>query len=134
MIKLLMGLAGVLALFSLYVRLAPSPASLWHRSVHDIAEPSEKSYRTTLQGIDFLHLHDLILQTDRTKVLAGSPEERHVTYITRSALWNFPDYTTIEQSGSETTIVGRSRFGKKDLGVNQARIQGWVADLIQTGG
>ena len=65
--------------------------------------------------------------TPRTTVLAGSVAEGRITYVTRSRLWGFPDYTTVERSGDRITLFGRLRFGRGDMGVNRARIEGWLA-------
>jgi uncharacterized protein (DUF1499 family) len=127
--KILIGLLGAAACFALYVRLAPSDVARWHRGVADISPNPEGSFRTSLEGADFARLHEQILQTPRTRVLAGDVAAGHVTYVTRSALWGFPDYTTVEQTGSEITLVGRLRFGRSDLGVNKKRIQAWGAAL-----
>ena len=67
-------------------------------------------------------------------VLAGSVEEGMVTYITRSAVFGFPDYTTVRQRGDELEIYGRLRMGYSDLGVNGKRIDRWLALLRQGGG
>ncbi len=80
-----------------------------------------------------VQLHSIALATPRTKVLAGSVEEGMITYVTRSRVFGFPDYTTVQlvgnAQGSLATIYGRLRFGKSDFGVNAARIQGWLKAL-----
>ena len=74
-------------------------------------------------------LDRIIRDTPRTVVLAGTPEEGMITYITRSRLWGFPDYTTVEARPGMIVIHGRLRFGSSDVGVNRARIDGWLATL-----
>jgi len=75
-------------------------------------------------------LNSIALATPRTRVLAGSIKEGMITYITRSRVFGFPDYTTlhvtVDAQGSRATVYGRLRFGKSDFGVNRARIQGWL--------
>lgn len=85
---------------------------------------------------DILKALDLVaMGTPRTQVLAGSVEEGMITYVTRSAVFGFPDYTTAEITtsiagvGPLLQITGRQRFGIEDLGVNQARIEDWLAQL-----
>ena len=46
-----------------------------------------------------------------------------ITYVTRSALWGFPDYTTAiaqpdDRGGTYLILHGRARYGASDLGVN----------------
>ncbi len=71
--------------------------------------------------------------TPRTVLLAGEPEQGLMTWVTRSAIWGFPDYTTAQavQDGPQVSvaIVARQRFGSDDLGVNAARISAWLAAL-----
>uniref|UniRef100_UPI0024B9D19D DUF1499 domain-containing protein n=1 Tax=Marinovum algicola TaxID=42444 RepID=UPI0024B9D19D len=71
--------------------------------------------------------------TPRTEVLAGSLEEGRITYVTRSKLMGYPDYTTLSLTetpqGALLEVFSRARYGKSDLGVNRARIEGWLAAL-----
>jgi len=54
-----------------------------------------------------------------------------ITYVTRSRVFGFPDYTTVRQAGPQLEIYGRLRFGRSDLGVNAARIDGWLQSFAQ---
>lgn len=132
--KSIIALLGAVVFFALYVRFAPSKSTLWHQPVEDIVAKPMGSFSTTVAGADFAVLHQIISATPRTSMLAGDPVAQFVTYVTRSKLWGFPDYTTVEQLGSEITLLGRSRFGRKDLGVNKARIKGWIAALEEVRG
>jgi uncharacterized protein (DUF1499 family) len=71
--------------------------------------------------------------TPRTRVLAGSVAEGKITYVTRSAFWGFPDYTTVlavpVEGGAAPVIWARQRYGRGDLGVNRARVERWLAAL-----
>lgn len=78
-------------------------------------------------------LDDIIRETPRTRIVAGSVEQGMVTYETRSAMFGFPDYTTVRRNGSRIEIFGRLRFGASDLGVNAARIEGWLKAFAQRG-
>jgi len=75
-------------------------------------------------------LNSVILRTPRTRVLAGSVKEGMITYVTRSRIFGFPDYTTVraepDGQGSRVTIYARLRFGRSDFGVNSARARGWL--------
>ncbi len=70
------------------------------------------------------------LDTKRTRILAGSAEEGMITYVTRSRIFGFPDYTTVqavaEGQGSRVTIYARLRFGLSDFGVNSTRVRSWL--------
>lgn len=74
-------------------------------------------------------LDAIAMATPRTTRLAGSVAEGRITWITRSALWGFPDYTTAESLPDGVYIHARLRFGKSDLGVNAARLRDWQSKL-----
>ncbi len=118
----------------LWVRLAPSDPAKWHLPVKGEAD---KTFRNgAVRIIDgsaktMAALDDVIRATPRTTVLAGSQADGRVTYVTRSALWGFPDYTTVELRDGTIAILGRARFGRSDLGVNKARIKRWLDALSQ---
>lgn len=149
-IVLLILLVAVIGLAA-YIRLAPSDPAQWHRFAYPKPAPGEYpseggfESRRVVSGPEVLDRLDTIIRaTPRTQLLAGSVEEGFVTYVTRSALWGFPDYTTVyltqvdpEVDGQTTlTIHGRLRFGRGDMGVNRVRIEGWLDALgpLQTGG
>jgi uncharacterized protein (DUF1499 family) len=116
--------------FGLWVRLAPSDPVRWHVSAGDAGNRdfAGAAIRTVAAGPgDMARLDRIIRATPRTTHLAGSPEEGMVTYVTRSRLWGFPDYTTIEARPGQIVIHGRLRFGSSDMGVNRARLEGWIA-------
>lgn len=115
-----------------YVRLAPSDPERWH------VEPRAKGDKVFANGVlrqvtvgrDGLRRMDALIASDpRTETLAGSVKEGMITYISRSRMMGFPDYTTMMQSGEDLLIYGRSRFGRRDLGVNAARVKRWVDAL-----
>ncbi|MFY0617926.1 DUF1499 domain-containing protein [Shimia sp.] len=115
-----------------YVRLAPSNPEKWHRDVqinHDsVSENSVR--RMVITGKDGLSkFTDIATKTPRTSVLAGSVEEGMITFVTRSALVGYPDYTTAFQDGDMLKVYGRSRFGRKDFNVNAERVDGWIDTL-----
>jgi hypothetical protein len=128
LIVLLVLVAG----FAAFVRLAPSDPERWHvvPDVRGDETGAGEAKRLVPGGQDaFEALHEVIVQTPRTRVLAGDVASGHVTYVTRSALWGFPDYTTVRLGDAGIAIWGRLRFGGSDLGVNAARIDGWLAAL-----
>lgn len=142
---IVLGLLGAIVASMVYVRLAPSNPEELNKSfypfppgerqlagdfkvVREVTDPT-----STLEALDAI-----IMATPRTIRLAGSVQDKMITYETRSALWGFPDYTTISVGPDDTVegdyadllkIHGRLRFGQADLGVNRARIEGWLTQL-----
>ena len=119
-------LLSLVVAFAAYVRLAPSDPSRWHISIpnEDNINLAGGAVRIVPNNPDvFEHLIELMSKLPRTAVLAGTVEEGHLTYITRSKLMGYPDYTTIERSDVTIKIFARLRFGKSDLGVNAARLE-----------
>ena len=132
------------AALAAYIRLAPSVPARWHIALHprpvEIEAPSAQV--VVLRGGAYIDLPNadsllarldtIVTATPRTVRLAGSVGEGRITWITRSALFGFPDYTTAEVGPQGLTIYARLRFGGSDLGVNAARLAGWIAALAKT--
>jgi uncharacterized protein (DUF1499 family) len=143
---------AALVAFAAYVRLAPSDPARWNV----VPMVGRSSLRTELGGTlkvetslnsalalierqgpprDALkRLDEIAMATPRTTRLAGSPEEGRITWVTRSAIWGFPDYTTADGmvsdvATSDLMVYARSRFGRSDFGVNAARLQDWLSRL-----
>jgi hypothetical protein len=86
-------------------------------------------------------LKEIIEATPRTTLLVGwlTDEKRqpeyNVSYVTRSAIWSFPDVTSVKveatSGGTMVSMHGRVVYGKHDFGVNEARIRGWLDQLSQ---
>ena len=125
-------LVGLIAAFALYVRLAPSDPARWHKAPPDlpVGDSAGLNSYVAVRGGDREILERLIQIAEanpRTERLAGSADEGMITLISRSRLWGFPDYTTIRLEGQTLTVYGRAGFGQGDLGVNRARVEGWLA-------
>lgn len=121
-----------MAVVAIAARVAPSDAERWHVATQASADKDFKSgaIRVVNTGPDGLaRLHEIALKTPRTSVLAGSVDSGMVTYITRSAVFGFPDYTTAQQDGDTLTLFARLRFGRSDTGVNRKRLEQWIAGL-----
>jgi uncharacterized protein (DUF1499 family) len=129
---LILGVVGLVIALGAYIRLAPSDPADWH-----IAPQAETNQdlqggvlRVVETGPEGLAALDAIARNaPRTTVLAGSVGEGRITYITRTKIIGFPDYTTVQQDGDVLRIHGRLRFGRKDFGVNKARVDGWLAQM-----
>jgi hypothetical protein len=125
-------LAGLVVVLGLFVRLAPSDLARWHKAppilpVGDSA--GLNSFIAVRQGDEAIleRLIQIAETTPRTARLAGSAQEGMITYITRTRLWGFPDYSTIQFLEGKLTVYARARFGQGDMGVNRARVEGWLA-------
>ncbi|MFK7937762.1 MAG: DUF1499 domain-containing protein [Roseovarius sp.] len=135
-----MGLVIILAVaagaLAIYARSLTSDPAHWHQMPNkprDINQAGAALRQITAEDDTLARLDAIIRATPRTVVLAGSVEDGMITYVTRSAAFGFPDYTTVQQDGPQMTIYGRLRIGYADLGVNAKRIDGWLALLRQGG-
>ncbi len=126
------------------VRLAPSDPTVWHIDpTTDAAADAairagmgDARVALALPGAPeevLARLDAIALATPRTVRLAGSAAEGRITWVTRSAVWGFPDYTTAsaraDAEGTRLDLFGRLRFGGSDLGINAARLTDWVGRL-----
>ncbi|MGS4946744.1 DUF1499 domain-containing protein [Meridianimarinicoccus sp. RP-17] len=145
------GLVGILIVlavaFAVFVRVAPSDPVRWHVdpvTVEPPGFPGAVLMRPGGDGMDsprfdmspdaLMAAFDRVARASpRVTVLAGSVDDRHVTYIARSALFGFPDYITVralpDGDGARLAVVSRLRFGYDDMGVNRARLEGWLARI-----
>lgn len=124
---LVLGLCG-----AAYVRLAPSDVATWHVPIDgaENADMTGGALRVVPAEPDTFAKADAYMTgLPRTQVLAGSVAEGRITYITRSQVMGFPDYTTIEVADGVLKAYARLRFGGSDMGVNGKRLEGLLAAL-----
>lgn len=142
-----MGIGAAIAIFALlgvlgYIRLAPSDAS-WHvdpTTVTVSTKPNHwlvRSLVLEMSAADAATKLVVIAQdTPRTALLAG--QGLHTTWITRTAIMGYPDYTSVmiapTATGCTISIYARARFGQSDFGVNRARVESWLAQLVAATG
>lgn len=136
---LLIGTVLALAGLIVYVRLAPTDPAAWHVDpAAGQSGPGAAVADVTLPGAPgevLARLEAVALATARTRRLAGSVGEGRITFVTRSAVFGFPDYTTIsaepapDGQGTRLRIFARLRFGQADFGVNAARVSAWLDAL-----
>ena len=135
--RILIAILIILAGLMLYVRLAPTNIDRWHTRP-TATEPRDQRdeggftavRRMTAPAAEVLAaLEQRALATPRTRLLAGSAGEGLLTFQTRSLVWGFPDHTTVAVEGDLLIAYGRLRFGRRDMGVNRARILGWIESL-----
>ena len=120
-----------------YVRFSPNDPARWHVAPESAGPgdvTGEGSFmatrRITAPAAEVLTaVEQRALATPRTTLLAGSVAEGMLTFQTRSLFWGFPDHTTVAVQGDLLIIYGRLRFGRSDIGVNKARIEGWLETL-----
>ncbi|WP_425082930.1 DUF1499 domain-containing protein [Ruegeria profundi] len=129
---LILGVVGLVIALGAYIRLAPSDPADWHiapqaETNQDLQGAVLRVFGTGPEGL--ARLDAIARNAPRTTVLAGSVGEGRITYITRTRIIGFPDYTTVQQDGDVLRIHGRLRFGRKDFGVNKARVDGWLAQM-----
>ena len=126
---LVLGVIGIAVGLGVYVRLVPTEPERWHDMPGAVTnrDLSGGAMRVVGAGEGGLaRMDEIIRATPRTEVLAGSVESGMVTYVTRSKVFGFPDYTTVSASGPQLELYGRLRFGKSDMGVNAARLNRWI--------
>jgi len=154
MVRVLIWLLAAVVVIALagpaYVRLAPSDPARWHVDPLAVDKPDYPGhYLVRPEGGDaagavfaatpselMQAFHEVATSAPRTRVLAGSVGEGHVTYIQRSALMGFPDYVSVraipaDGGGARLAIFSRLRFGSDDMGVNRARVERWL-DALDT--
>lgn len=125
-----------------FVRLAPSDPAVWHV---DLAAPGfdpgggqvfcvtpGSRYDPGAPMEELLGRLDVVaMATPRTERLAGSAAEGRITWITRTALMGYPDYTTAQvMPGPGLCVFARQRFGRGDWGVNAARVGSWMQEVL----
>lgn len=144
------GVAVVAAMgLAAYIRLAPSEPRQWHQSPVTATDGASGPCKDAVLAVEggaraacrlpgtpesvLTRLDQTAMTAPRTTRLAGTPKTGRITWITRSALMGYPDYTTAEATqtptGTRLDVYARQRFGASDFGVNAARLTGWLSDL-----
>lgn len=119
---------GVAVIGFAYVQLAPSDPARWHTDVSASSDKDFSGGAVRIVDVDLAAL-DAVIRKSGAKVLSGSVEAGHISYITRTRFAGFPDYVTVQKVDGAVRILSRLRFGKSDLGVNKRRVEGWLAQL-----
>lgn len=135
---LVIALLGLMA----FVRLAPSDPAVWNVAPPPVGAATSGQVAALTGAASLLlgpdagdptdvltKLDAVAVATPRTTRLAGSVADGRITWITRSALWGFPDYTTAQLTDGGVAVYARLRFGREDMGVNAARLTDWAAQL-----
>lgn len=123
-------LLAIVAL-AVYIRSAPSDPDRWHHPIEAEGNRRGDGFVIRLAPVDLTAVDAVARGWPRTVVLAGSVDEGRITYVTRSKLWGFPDYTTVETRDEGVAVFARLRFGRRDFGVNAQRVRDWLTALGQ---
>lgn len=134
LIVLLVGCAGVM----LWVRFSSIDPGKWHedltsssfvppRNAAAFCRPADR--RVSFGADSLAALDDIAIGWPRTKRIAGSVEEGHITWVTRSVLFGYPDFTTAQIRGDRLCVIARQGIGLEDFGVNAKRLGAWLQTL-----
>lgn len=132
MVWMILALGVAVAVVAVAARLAPVDEARWHPveiSPREVGNyPGRGRFLAVRDGDReaFAALAAQVVDTPRTRILAGDVAEGQVTFETRSPVFGFPDYTTITWAEGRIQSLGRLRFGLEDMGVNRRRILGWL--------
>jgi len=82
---------------------------------------------------------EMLAEQPRVQALRRDVANMQVDYVQRTRLLHFPDLVTVrfiavDDTHATLAIYSRSVYGKGDLGVNRARVEGWLAMLKARGG
>ncbi len=129
---IVMALVGVMG----WVRLAPVDPARWHVDPQTAPDPATPNFARIAPGQVVLdgpvdaataRLRTAMEGMPRTRLIAGSEDDGLMTFVSRSRMMGYPDFTTIrvlpQDDGVTFAALARSRFGQSDLGVNAARLQ-----------
>ena len=138
------GISGLLIIalvagVAVYIRLAGDDIARWHVAPEPalslsveagvVSIPQGAAARIAGGAESLTRVATIAAQTPRTTLLAGSVAEGRMTWVTRSAVWGFPDYTTAQSLPEGSLgIWARQRYGWNDHGVNEVRLMVWTAE------
>lgn len=134
----LLALAGLVA-GAAWVRFAPIDPARWHADLGAPGFVPDGGVLACLAPVELAgdpagalaRLDAIARATPRTRPVAGSVGEGHVTWVTRSRLVGFPDFTTAQILPDRgLCLYARQRFGEYDWGVNAQRLEDWQAALM----
>lgn len=79
-------------------------------------------------------LHGIIAAEPRTKLVDSTRDGTKMQFIQRSAVFRLPDTIDIDVLARDAdhcgvAIYSRSKYGRRDFGVNRRRVERWLAAL-----
>jgi uncharacterized protein (DUF1499 family) len=127
--SIVIGLAASIVVAAAYIRLAP--VSVARAPVPASLAVGEYPVAGGYYAVRKIPDADYAL-SQITSALSALPRTRKVsdaplTFVTRSALWAFPDVIRLWVELDTLHIAGHSIYGKSDRGVNKARITAILA-------
>lgn len=140
-------LAGALLYFFVWPRFAPTNPDKWHVNPETVQKTRKPNQFLVRDGGDSDSLvfqssatelstrfDEMARQKPNVTLIAGDPASGWMTYEQRSQKIKYPDYisvkiTDLEDGTAKLSAYSRSRFGRSDLGVNEARMTKWLAAL-----
>lgn len=99
------------------------------------AKPDAEPKVYPISAADLLaRLKRIVLAEPDTKELPSQPEDRTVRFVQYTRLMRYPDTIDVEviptgEHRSTLALYSRSLVGRKDFGVNHARLTRWLAAL-----
>ncbi len=133
--KILIILVVLFVLAQAYIRLAPLPAE----RLSDKPGPMQPGTHKLAGGVKVVRpLAELPPDAlDRLITIAeATPRTRRIgtgadpaVFVTRTRFWGFPDISVIWTEGDTLHIHAHLVIGGSDLGVNAARVTGWLEQL-----
>ncbi|MGB1235819.1 MAG: DUF1499 domain-containing protein [Planktomarina sp.] len=131
---LLITLIGGFLIGTVYFRYVTVPAK--HFAERAVATEtgvvtSFGGHRVTIPALsedELATLLDLIQATPRTHEIENHLPDTRI-FVHRSLAWGFPDVTHVMLTQDTLTLDGHLVYGRSDLGVNKARIDGWLNGL-----
>lgn len=146
--KLTLVLVGLLLALVAWVRFAKDDPTVWHVDPLTVVKhknpnqflllPDGERRQSPVFDMPAADLAEtfqkVALGADRVAKLATSEDGLWCTYVQRSNLMRYPDYISvrfIELADGKSTLAvySRSRFGRKDFGVNKARVKAWIGAM-----
>lgn len=132
---------------SAYIRLAPDDPRVWHvdpAAVSLTGAENEYLVTPTGKGADraspvyamtpdalMAKVRRVAMSWPRTSVLGE--RDGIATFVQRSATMAFPDYISVRavpaEGGAALYVWSRSRYGRDDFGVNEARVSALLEEL-----
>ena len=142
--KTLLVILAVIAAGMLWIRFSPIDRDRWHIDPAEAEGPEDSGIRLIgLQAPRYpadtdtvlITMSEIALDEPRTKVLDGDIEEGMITFVTRSRVFGFADFTTVkavsEGAVTKLSIISRSQVGTRgnDWGVNAAKVDRWLQEM-----
>lgn len=143
-------LALIVVSVVIYIRFVPVDIESYHKDPSLMKHIGEHNYSKYVDedalifDVSSKNLFDridtFVLSEPRIKRLKKTQgdHEALITYEQRSRFIGFPDYitfkiTSVGTDQSRLEILSRSHYGVSDFGVNQRRIQNWIAGITRGG-